>query len=122
MELDLGMDERRIHILHERELTLVGLMLWVAFMVLLVSITKTWIFSKVMKCQKNPIINDLPSQNANDSEVGKTPYCYRNGSILPTIMDRSKPMSLYQMQVFKIPPVLKRTALYHPEKWKTMGS
>ncbi|XP_015883608.3 COBRA-like protein 10 [Ziziphus jujuba] len=78
-------------------------------------------FSKVMNCQKNPIIVDLPPQRANDSEVGKIPYCCRNGSILPVIMDKSKSMSVFQMQVFKIPPDLNRTALYPPKKWKIVG-
>ncbi|KAF3451683.1 hypothetical protein FNV43_RR07779 [Rhamnella rubrinervis] len=78
-------------------------------------------FSKVMNCQKKPIIVDLPPQKANDSQVGKLPYCCRNGSILPVMMDESKSKSIFQLQVFKIPPDLNRTAIFPPEKWKIVG-
>ncbi|KAH7569528.1 hypothetical protein JRO89_XS06G0178900 [Xanthoceras sorbifolium] len=44
-------------------------------------------FSKVMNCQKRPIISNMPCEKANDAQVEKLPYCYRNCSILPTIMD-----------------------------------
>ncbi|KAG6641630.1 COBRA-like protein 10 [Carya illinoinensis] len=78
-------------------------------------------FSKVMNCQKRPIIGDLPRERANDTDVGKLPYCCRNGSLLPPIMDASKSKSVFQLQVFKLPPDLNRTALYPPEKWKIFG-
>jgi hypothetical protein len=78
-------------------------------------------FSKVMNCQKRPIITDLPPDRANDTKVGKLPYCCRNGSLLPPIMDVSKSKSVFQLQVFKTPPDLNRTALYPPEKWKITG-
>uniref|UniRef100_A0A2N9IPJ0 COBRA C-terminal domain-containing protein n=1 Tax=Fagus sylvatica TaxID=28930 RepID=A0A2N9IPJ0_FAGSY len=78
-------------------------------------------FSKVMNCEKKPIISDLPPEKANDTTVGKLPYCCRNGSLLPPIIDPSKSKSVFQLQVFKIPPDVNRTALYPPEKWKIVG-
>ena len=38
-------------------------------------------FSKVMNFEKKPIISDLPPEKANDTIVGKIPYCCRNGSL-----------------------------------------
>lgn len=78
-------------------------------------------FSKVQNCQKNPILSDLPPQKYNDTEIGKIPHCCKNGTLLPTIMDSSKSKSVFQMQVFKIPPDLNKTAIFPPEKWKIMG-
>ncbi|KAL5775418.1 hypothetical protein ACOSP7_012975 [Xanthoceras sorbifolium] len=54
-------------------------------------------FSKVMNCQKRPIISDMPCEKANDAQVEKLPYLY------------------------KIPPNVNRTTLYPPEKWKIAG-
>ncbi|KAL5773384.1 hypothetical protein ACOSQ2_013308 [Xanthoceras sorbifolium] len=54
-------------------------------------------FSKVMNCQKRPIISDMPCEKANDAQVEKLPYLY------------------------KIPPNVNRTTLYPPEKWKIVG-
>lgn len=79
-------------------------------------------FSKVMNCEKRPTISDLPRERANDTEVGKIPYCCRNGSLLPTIMDPSQSKSVFLVQVFKLPPDLNRTAFYPPEKWKIVGT
>lgn len=78
-------------------------------------------FSKVLNCQKNPVISDLPPEKYNDTEIGKIPNCCRNGSILPTIMDQTQSKSVFQMQVFKIPPDMNKTAIFPPEKWKIMG-
>ncbi|KAG5061691.1 hypothetical protein JHK85_002790 [Glycine max] len=78
-------------------------------------------FSKVVNCQKNPIVSDLPPEKANDTEIGKIPHCCKNGTILPIHMDPSKSKSVFQMQVFKVPPDLNKTAIYPPEKWKIMG-
>lgn len=78
-------------------------------------------FTKVLNCQKNPVISDLPPQKYNDTELGKIPFCCRNGSILPIIMDPTQSKSVFQMQVFKAPPDLDKTSLYPPEKWKIMG-
>ncbi|XP_038896541.1 COBRA-like protein 10 [Benincasa hispida] len=78
-------------------------------------------FSQVMNCEKNPIIADLPSNRANDSKVGKLPFCCKNGTILPPLMDQSKARSIFQLQVYKLPPDFNRTALYPPQKWKING-
>ncbi|KAL9366326.1 hypothetical protein Peur_037525 [Populus x canadensis] len=78
-------------------------------------------FSTVMNCDKKPVIADLPPDRKNDSQVGKLPYCCRNGTLLPAIMDESKARSIFQLEVFKMPPFLNRTALVPPEKWKIDG-
>ncbi|KAG4972743.1 COBRA-like protein 10 [Glycine soja] len=78
-------------------------------------------FSKVVNCQKNPIISDLPPEKANDTEIGKIPHCCKNGTLLPILMDPSKSKSVFQMQVFKVPPDLNKTAIFPPEKWKITG-
>ncbi|KAJ9136315.1 hypothetical protein P3X46_033406 [Hevea brasiliensis] len=78
-------------------------------------------FSTVMNCQKKPIISDLPRERANDTKIGKIPNCCRNGTILPKIMDPSQSKSAFQLQVYKLPPDMNRTALYPPQKWKIVG-
>ncbi|CAK9187769.1 unnamed protein product [Ilex paraguariensis] len=78
-------------------------------------------FSTVMNCEKKPVMADLPPDRAKDDKVGNLPYCCRNGSLLPTIMNETKAISVFQLQVYKIPPDLNRTALYPPEKWKIVG-
>ena len=79
-------------------------------------------FSKVMNYERKPVISDLPPEKANDTIVGRIPYCCRNGSLFPTILDPSKSKSVFQVQVYKIPPDVNRTALYPPEKWKILGT
>ncbi|XP_050215496.1 COBRA-like protein 10 [Mercurialis annua] len=78
-------------------------------------------FSQVVTCDKSPIISDLPREKANDTKLGKLPYCCRNGSLLPALMDESKARSIFQMQVYKMPPNMNRTALVPPRKWKIEG-
>ncbi|PON61442.1 COBRA-like protein [Parasponia andersonii] len=79
-------------------------------------------FSQVMNCEKRPVIADLPRDRAQDEKVGKLPYCCRNGSLLPPLMDQSRAKAVFQLQVFKIPPdVNNRTALYPPQKWHIDG-
>ncbi|KAL1537363.1 COBRA-like protein 10 [Salvia divinorum] len=78
-------------------------------------------FSKVMTCEKRPIIGDLPPQREKDKDVGNIPFCCTNGTLLPATMNETKSKSVFQMQVFKMPPDLNRTALYPPEKWKVVG-
>ncbi|KAJ4981647.1 hypothetical protein NE237_032484 [Protea cynaroides] len=78
-------------------------------------------FSPVMNCEKKPIISDLPPDRIKDEKVGNVPNCCRNGTLLPTIMDKSKTKAAFQMQVFKLPPDLNRTAIYPPQKWKING-
>lgn len=78
-------------------------------------------FSKVMNCEKNPVIADLPPDRAKDKEMGNIPFCCRNGSILPSIMNETKAIAVFQLQVFKLPPDMNRTALYPPGKWRIVG-
>ncbi|CAM8893815.1 unnamed protein product [Rhodiola kirilowii] len=78
-------------------------------------------FSQVMNCEKKPVIGDLPPEKAKDKDVGNIPYCCRNGTLLPVTMDPSKSKSIFQVQVYKIPPDMNRTAIYPPEKWKIYG-
>ncbi|GAB2277844.1 hypothetical protein Dimus_012547 [Dionaea muscipula] len=78
-------------------------------------------FSKVINCQKKPIISDLPREKKDDDKVGRLPYCCRNGTILPKTMNESEARSIFQLQVFKLPPDLNRTALYPPQSWKING-
>jgi len=78
-------------------------------------------FSKVLNCQKNPVISDLPPEKYNDTEIGKIPFCCRNGTLLPILMDPSQSKSIFQMQVFKCPPDLDKKSIFPPAKWKIMG-
>lgn len=78
-------------------------------------------FSEVLNCQKKPVIFDLPAERASDNQLGKIPNCCRNGTILPVTMDKSKSKSVFQVQVFKIPPDMNRTAIYPPQKWNIVG-
>ncbi|KAJ7981604.1 COBRA protein [Quillaja saponaria] len=78
-------------------------------------------FSKVMNCAKKPIISDLPRERAEDKEIGKLPYCCKNGTILPALMDESQARSIFQLQVYKLPPDMNRTALNPPMRWKING-
>ncbi|CAN7106274.1 unnamed protein product, partial [Brassica rapa subsp. narinosa] len=72
-------------------------------------------FSQVMNCQKKPAISDLPPERKDDNVTGKLPYCCKNGTILPPIMDPWKARSMFQLQVFKLPPDLNKTALCPPQ-------
>ncbi|GAB2229972.1 hypothetical protein Droror1_Dr00014228 [Drosera rotundifolia] len=78
-------------------------------------------FSKVNNCERKPSISDLPREMKDDDKVGKLPYCCRNGTILPKTMNESESRSIFQLQVFKLPPDLNRTALYPPQNWKING-
>lgn len=84
-------------------------------------IYKDFDFSKVMNCEKKPTITDLPPTMKDDDKVGKLPMCCRNGTILPTVMDKSKSQAIFQLQVFKLPPDDNRTALTPPQQWKIYG-
>lgn len=82
---------------------------------------KEFDFSQVVNCEKKPIISDLPATYFNDTKLGKLPYCCRNGSLLPKLMDESKATSVFQLTVFKLPPHDNRTALVPPMKWQIRG-
>jgi len=78
-------------------------------------------FSTVANCERRPVISDLPREMKNDDKVGKLPYCCRNGTVLPKTMNESESRSIFQMQVFKIPPDMNRTAIYPPQNWQVTG-
>ncbi|KAG2726978.1 hypothetical protein I3760_01G138500 [Carya illinoinensis] len=79
-------------------------------------------FSTVLNCERTPTIIDLPPTKYNDTTLGLTPYCCRNGTILPREMDPSKSISAFQVQVFKMPPDLNRSLLIPPVNWKINGT
>ncbi|KAK9665789.1 hypothetical protein RND81_14G136500 [Saponaria officinalis] len=78
-------------------------------------------FSTVLNCERRPTIIDLPPQYANDSTLGKMPYCCRNGTILPVSMDESKSISSFQIQVYKMPPNMNQSAVIPPQNWQIKG-
>ncbi|XP_010538043.1 PREDICTED: COBRA-like protein 11 [Tarenaya hassleriana] len=78
-------------------------------------------FSQVANCQKKPTIKDLPVDRKDDNLIGKLPFCCKNGTLLPSIMDPSKARSIFQLQVYKLPPDLNRTEFYPPQGWKIDG-
>ncbi|KAL1334884.1 hypothetical protein HN51_063836 [Arachis hypogaea] len=79
-------------------------------------------FANVLNCERRPTIIDLPPTKFNDTDLGKIPFCCRNGTILPPSMDPSKSVSKFQMQVFKMPPALNRSQLSPPQNWKINGT
>ncbi|PIN05591.1 hypothetical protein CDL12_21867 [Handroanthus impetiginosus] len=82
---------------------------------------KDFDFSPVMNCQKKPFISDLPPEKENDDNVGRLPYCCKNGTLLPKTMNETKSRAIFQLQVFKLPPDLNRTALTPPQNWNIKG-
>ncbi|MCL7049589.1 hypothetical protein MKW94_028964 [Papaver nudicaule] len=78
-------------------------------------------FTPVMNCEKKPVIADLPPDRKDDEKIGKLPYCCKNGTLVPTTMDPSKARAIFQLQVFKTPPNMNRTAFFPPQKWKING-
>lgn len=64
---------------------------------------------------------DLPPEREKDEQVGNLPNCCKNGTLLPPIMNSSLSQSIFQLNVFKIPPDLNRTAIYPPQNWKISG-
>ncbi|KAK6934401.1 COBRA, plant [Dillenia turbinata] len=78
-------------------------------------------FAPVMNCDKRPFISDLPPDKKDDEKVGKLPFCCRNGTLLPKIMDENKARSIFQLQVYKLPPDINRTALSPPQNWNVDG-
>ncbi|CAI0401936.1 unnamed protein product [Linum tenue] len=79
-------------------------------------------FSQALNCQRRPTIIDLPPTRANDSAIGRLPFCCRNGTILPPNMDPTKSTSVFQMQVYKMPPDLNRTGFVPPQNWGIVGT
>lgn len=79
-------------------------------------------FANVLNCERRPTLIDLPPTKYNDSNLGFKPYCCRNGTILPPLMDASKSISSFQLQVFKMPPDLNRSQLTPPQNWRINGT
>lgn len=79
-------------------------------------------FSAALNCERRPVIIDLPLDRTNDTNLGRIPFCCRNGTILPPSMDPTRSMSVFQMQVYKMPPELNRTQLTPPQNWKINGT
>lgn len=79
-------------------------------------------FSNVLNCERRPTIIDLPPTKANDTTLGLIPFCCRNGTILPPTMDPSKSTSVFQMNVYKMPPDLNRSELSPPQNWNISGT
>ncbi|KAJ3670401.1 hypothetical protein LUZ60_010725 [Juncus effusus] len=82
---------------------------------------KDFDFSPVMNCEKKPTIVDLPPEREKDKDVGNIPFCCKNGTLLPKLMDPSKSTAMFQLTVYKMPPDLNRTALFPPQNWKIQG-
>ncbi|KAI3466218.1 hypothetical protein Pfo_022881 [Paulownia fortunei] len=82
---------------------------------------KDFDFATVMNCQKKPVISDIPPEKENDEKVGRLPYCCKNGTLLPKTMNETKSRAIFQLEVFKLPPDLNRTALTPPQNWKIVG-
>ncbi|GER36505.1 COBRA-like protein [Striga asiatica] len=82
---------------------------------------KDFDFSTVVTCEKHPVIADLPPESANDDNIGRLPFCCNNGTLLPKTMNETKARSVFQLEVFKLPPDMNRTALNPPQNWKIQG-
>ncbi|XP_026405333.1 COBRA-like protein 7 isoform X2 [Papaver somniferum] len=78
--------------------------------------------SNVLNCQRNPTFVDLPRAKTYDSTLGMIPFCCRDGTILPPSMNPSKSISMFQLQVQKMPPFLNRTVLVPPHNFQIKGS
>ncbi|XP_062189541.1 COBRA-like protein 7 [Phragmites australis] len=79
-------------------------------------------FSKVLNCDRRPVVIDLPPSRANDADIGRINHCCRNGTILPKSMDVAQSKSAFQMEVYKMPPDLNRTKLYAPVNFRIAGA
>uniref|UniRef100_A0A0D9WTE0 COBRA C-terminal domain-containing protein n=1 Tax=Leersia perrieri TaxID=77586 RepID=A0A0D9WTE0_9ORYZ len=82
---------------------------------------KDFDFTPVYSCEKRPIVVDLPPEREKDNAIGNIPFCCKNGTLLPPTMDESMSRAVFQMQVYKLPPDLNRTALYPPQNWRITG-
>ncbi|CAM0145066.1 unnamed protein product [Urochloa decumbens] len=79
-------------------------------------------FSKVLNCDRRPVVMDLPPSRADDADMGRINHCCRNGTILPKSMGVAQSTSAFQMDVYKMPPDLNRTKLYPPAGFQVRGS
>ncbi|CAN6220019.1 unnamed protein product [Urochloa humidicola] len=80
-------------------------------------------FSKeALNCDRRPVVMDLPPSRADDADLGRIQHCCRNGTILPKSMGLDQSTSVFQMEVYKMPPDLNRTSLYPPASFQIRGS
>ncbi|CAN6206533.1 unnamed protein product [Urochloa humidicola] len=79
-------------------------------------------FSKVLSCDRRPVLMDLPPSRAQD-DAGGIQHCCRNGTLLPRpMLGGAQSVSAFQMEVYKMPPDLNRTALHPPASFHLRGS
>lgn len=78
-------------------------------------------FSPVASCERRPTIVDLPPERANDSQIGRIPFCCKNGTLLPATVDAGRSKAIFQLLVYKMPPDNNRTALFPPQNFKING-
>ncbi|XP_027172784.1 COBRA-like protein 10 [Coffea eugenioides] len=79
-------------------------------------------FSTVMSCSSRPIISDLPREKKDDDKVGKLPYCCKNGTLLPSVMNETESRAIFQLEVFKLPPdIQNKTSITPPQNWNITG-
>ncbi|EMS46163.1 hypothetical protein TRIUR3_25946 [Triticum urartu] len=55
-------------------------------------------FSKVLNCERRPVVHDLPPSRRDDTSLGQIEHCCRNGTILPKTMDEAQSKSAFQME------------------------
>lgn len=78
-------------------------------------------FSAALNCERRPTIIDSPQTRANDTNLGRIPFCCRNGTILPPNMDPRKSKTNFQIQVYKMPPDLNKSELIPHQKCKIIS-
>ncbi|PHU00973.1 COBRA-like protein 11 [Capsicum chinense] len=60
----------------------------------------------------------LPTNLRNPHLFPKLPASLRNGTLSSPVMNAIEARSIFQMEVFKLPPDINRTALNQPKNWK----
>ncbi|CAM0907494.1 unnamed protein product [Alopecurus aequalis] len=81
-------------------------------------------FSKVLNCDRRPVVLDLPPSRRQDGSIGQIEHCCRNGTLLPKSMDDgAQSVSAFQMEVYKMPPDVNRTSRLHaPANFRVSGA
>uniref|UniRef100_A0ACD5YZM1 Uncharacterized protein n=1 Tax=Avena sativa TaxID=4498 RepID=A0ACD5YZM1_AVESA len=81
-------------------------------------------FSKVLNCDRRPLVLDLPPSRRQDASIGQIEHCCRNGTLLPkTMADGEQSVSAFQMEVYKMPPDVNRTSrLQPPANFRVSGA
>lgn len=76
----------------------------------------------ILNKNNNSRIDGWNLNKTNDTEIGMIHCCCRNGTILPPAMDSSKSKLVFQMQVYKMEPDLKRTEFNPSQNWMIRGA